>query len=135
MSVFPVFFRRGLSLLLVAGLSTGAAAAQSALLAPPATRQAYDFTTITVIESPYKNDCRMLLSPAFQGKTEVKLEEVYNLASDRYREHLQSNTLLLTQTLGDLSAAGWELLEVHAATVGPAPSATVTRYLLRKAKS
>jgi hypothetical protein len=136
MSVLSVLLRRGLSVLLLVALRAGVAAAQAALLSPPIAGQAYDFATITVVESPYKNDYRLLLSPAFQGKTEVKLEEEYNLSSDRYREHLQSNTAVINQTLSDLSTAGWELLQVSATTVGPPPAAaTVTRYLLRKAKS
>lgn len=100
----------------------------------------YEFMTISIVKSPYKNDCYLLLTPAFQGRTEIKLEEEYNLASDRYRTNLQRNTALLTTTLGELSAAGWELVDVHSTEVGAAPpglqaTATLTRYLLRKAKS
>jgi hypothetical protein len=102
---------------------------------PAATARSYEFLTVTVIESPYSRDSRLLLSPAFQGITEVALEETYNLASDKYREHLQRNTVRLNQMLSDLSSAGWELIDVHGSVVGPAPSAAVTRYLLRKAKS
>jgi hypothetical protein len=100
-----------------------------------ASQRSYGFLTITVIQSPYKNDCRLLLTPAFQGKTEIKLEEEYNLSADKYRANAQSNALLLNQLLSDLSAAGWELAETHAAQQGPVTSATVTRYLLRKAKN
>lgn len=100
---------------------------------------AYEFLTISVVKSPYKNDCYLLLTPAFQGKTEIKLEEEYNLASDRYRANLQRNIMLLNTTLGELSAAGWELVNVHSTEVGAEPpglqpTATITRYLLRKAK-
>jgi hypothetical protein len=103
-------------------------------------RPIHDFMTISVIKSPYKNDCYLLLTPAFQGKSEIKLEEEYNLASDRYRSNLQRNILLLNVTLGELSAAGWDLVDVHSTEVGaePAglqPTATITRYLLRKAKN
>jgi hypothetical protein len=101
----------------------------------PASQRGYDFLTITVIQSPYKNDCRLLLTPAFQGKAEIKLEEEYTLSADKYRANAQSNALLLNQLLSDLSTAGWELAETHAAQQGPAPSATITRYLLRKAKN
>jgi hypothetical protein len=99
----------------------------------------YDFRTISIIKSPYKNDCYLLLTPAFQGKTEIKLEEEYNLASDRYRANLQHNITLLNETLGELSAAGWDLVDVHSTEVGAEPpglqpTATITRYLLRKAK-
>ncbi len=100
----------------------------------------YEFMTISLVKSPYKNDCYMLLTPAFQGKAEVKLDEEYNLASDRYRANLQRNTALLNTTLGELSAAGWELINVQATEIGAEPpglqpTATLTRYLLRKAKS
>ncbi len=95
----------------------------------------YDFLTITIVKSPYKADCRMLLTPAFQGKTEIKLEEEYTITNNRYRENLHHNTLLLNQTLSDLSVAGWELVETHAALEGAPPAPVVTRYLLRKAKN
>jgi hypothetical protein len=100
----------------------------------------YDFRTISIIKSPYKNDCYLLLTPAFQGKTEIKLEEEYNLASDRYRANLQHNITLLNETLGELSAAGWDLVDVHSTELGAEPSgrfakAIITRYLLRKAKN
>ncbi|TVT41274.1 hypothetical protein FNT36_07400 [Hymenobacter setariae] len=103
-------------------------------------RPTYDFMTISVIKSPYRNDCYLLLTPTFQGKSEIKLEEEYNLASDRYRANLQRNITLLNNTLGELSAAGWDLVDVHSTEVGaePAglqPTATLTRYLLRKAKN
>jgi hypothetical protein len=100
---------------------------------------AYEFLTISIVKSPYKNDCYLLLTPAFQGKTEIKLEEEYNLASDRYRANLQRNITLLNNTLSELSAAGWDLVNVHSTEVGAEPpglqpTATLTRYLLRKAK-
>lgn len=103
-------------------------------------RVTYDFMTISVIKSPYKNDCYLLLTPAFQGKSEIKLDEEYNLASDRYRANLQHNIELLNGTLGELSAAGWDLVDVHSTEVGAEPpglqpTATITRYLLRKAKN
>ncbi len=129
MSFFRFLF---CELLLGAGLVlSGPAARAQALPMPP---HSYDFLTITVIQSPYKNECRLLLTPAFQGKTELKLEEEYDLSSDKYRARAQSNTLLLNQLLSDLSAAGWQLADTHAAQQGPATSATVMRYLLRKAK-
>ena len=103
-------------------------------------RVTYDFMTISVIKSPYKNDCYLLLTPAFQGKSEIKLDEEYNLASDRYRANLQHNIELLNGTLGELSATGWDLVDVHSTEVGAEPpglqpTATITRYLLRKAKN
>ena len=103
-------------------------------------RVTYDFMTVSVIKSPYKNDCYLLLTPAFQGKSEIKLAEEYNLASDRYRANLQHNIELLNGILGELSAAGWDLVDVHSTEVGAEPpglqpTATITRYLLRKAKN
>ena len=105
----PIFSQRMLyffrswclgALLLLASLGAAAQASRPV---------AYEFMTISIVKSPYKNDCYMLLTPAFQGKAEIKLDEEYNLASDRYRANLQRNTVLLTTTLGELSAAGWEL--------------------------
>lgn len=103
-------------------------------------RVTYDFMTVSVIKSPYKNDCYLLLTPAFQGKSEIKLEEEYDLSSDRYRANLQHNITLLNETLGGLSAAGWDLVDVHSTELGAEPSgrfskATITRYLLHKAKN
>lgn len=128
--LFRPFLRR---LVLSTGLVLGtqAAFAQASVAAP----HGYDFLTITVVKSPYKTDCRMLVTPAFQGLSEVKLEEEYTLTSDRYRENLHHNTLLLNHTLSELSVAGWELVETHAALEGAPPAPAVTRYLLRKAKS
>jgi hypothetical protein len=36
-----------------------------------ATVHSYDFLTIMIIKAAYKTDCRMLLTPTFQGKTDV----------------------------------------------------------------
>jgi len=122
--------------LLLAGLLLllGSRPAAAQLFAPTSAR-AYDFLTVTVIESPYTRESRLLFSPAFQGTTELTLEEVYNLSNDKYRDHLQLNTTLINQSLSDLSVAGWELIDVYTALFSPAPTPTVTRYLLRKAKS
>lgn len=92
----------------------------------------YEFMTLTLVESPYAVDTRLLLTPAFKGQTEFKLEEVYNLSANKYREHLQHNTQLVNQYLSELSEAGWELFNVQASTVGSTAAASVTRYLLRK---
>jgi hypothetical protein len=120
-------------LLLSASLALGTYSAAAQV--PSGAPRGYDFRTITIIKSPYRNDCRLLLTPAFEGKTELKLEEEYTLSSDKYREHLQANTALLNQLLSDLSVAGWELVETHAVQEGPPPAAAVTRYLFRKAKN
>jgi hypothetical protein len=131
MSLLPRF----LFCQLVLGLGLALGACSAAAQAPATAPRGYDFRTITLVKSPYRNDCRLLLTPAFEGKTELKLEEEYTLSSDKYREHLQANTALLNQLLSDLSVAGWELVETHALLEGPPPAAAVTRYLLRKAKN
>jgi hypothetical protein len=69
-------------------------------------RVTYEFMTVSVIKSPYQTDCYLLLTPAFQGKTQIKLEEEYNLASDRYRTNLQHNITLLNETLGGAIRGG-----------------------------
>ena len=86
----------------------GALLLLAALRAEAQTSQpvSYDFRSISIVKSPYRNDCYLLLTPAFQGKAEIKLEEEYNLASDRYRVNLQRNTALLNETLGALSTEG-----------------------------
>ena len=108
-------------------------AALSHPVAAQASRPAvYEFMTLSLVESPYAVDTRLLLTPAFKGQSEVKLEEVYNLSANKYREHLQHNTQLVNATLGELSEAGWELFNVQASTVGSTAAASVTRYLFRK---
>lgn len=114
-----------IALLFLLGPGPHPAAAQAR---PPA----YAFMTLTLLESSYRTDSRLLFTPAFKGQSEVKLEEIYNLSSDRYRTQLQRNTDLVNKALEELSDAGWELLSVQATMTGATPTASITRYLLRR---
>jgi hypothetical protein len=125
----PTFslFRCLLAAILVV-LGTAAASAQ----AGPAAPHGYDFLTLTSLESTSKAASKIYLAPAFQGKSEVQLEDFNAFGFDKNREKLQTNMQLVNQQLSELTVAGWELVQVY-----PLPSQTViiTRYLLRKAKS
>lgn len=78
-----LLFRR---LVLSAGLVLGTQAAFAQ--APTTAPRGYDFLTVTVVKAAYGTECRLLLTPAFQGKKEVPLEEEFTLTKDRYRETL-----------------------------------------------
>ncbi len=99
--------------------------------------QGYDFMTVTTIESFRKAEAKMLLTPAFQGKTEIPLADgdITRLTANDITKITQ-NTLLVTQQLGALTAAGWELVQVYAVSPlsGAGYNSPITRYLLRRAK-
>ncbi|RYY14302.1 MAG: hypothetical protein EOO36_14505 [Cytophagaceae bacterium] len=74
-----------------------------------------------------------MLTPAFQGKSEVALEEYSGLGAEKLFDKIQRNAQLINQQLSALTVAGWELTETHAAPFAAAAPAA-TRYLFRKAK-
>ncbi|MGI4873756.1 MAG: hypothetical protein ACRYFX_21565 [Janthinobacterium lividum] len=110
-------------------LTNRPAAAQLLPAAVPA--RTSDFMTLTVLESPLKNMAKLLLTPAFNGRSEIQLEDAVVLASTRL-EHLCHNNEVLSQSLGELSAAGWELAEVHSVPFAGDKDILPTRYLLRR---
>ena len=112
-------------------LGSHAAAAQ---MLPTATGQAHDFMTLTSIEAPTKKMAKLLFAPAFNGRTEVQLESVIAFSSATILEQLRHNNEMLTQTLGELSAAGWELIQVSPAPLAFDKDVATTRYLLRRAR-
>ncbi|MDO7884813.1 hypothetical protein [Hymenobacter cheonanensis] len=123
---------RALGMSLALALSSQLAAAQ--LLA--STRgQAYDFLTVTAIESPTRNMAKLLFTPAFNGHTELQLDAVGAFSSATILDQLRHNEEVVTQSLGDLSAAGWELIQVATTPLAADKNVSTTRYLLRKAKS
>ena len=129
-SLMPTFpcRRYWLSLALLL-LASRPAAAQ--LLPVASSTQVFDFMTLTALDSPLKNMARLLFAPAFNGRSEVQLEDIGALPGTRL-EHLRHNNELLSQTLGELSAAGWELIEVHSAPFIADKDILTTRYLLRR---
>ena len=109
-----------------------------AQVVPPASAapHGYDFLTVTEFEGLTKNKAKLLITPAFQGKTEVQLDDLNgsSFSVKKDLETFQRNTLVLNQQLSELTAAGWELVDISVIsilTVGD----TTTRYLFRKAKS
>lgn len=114
--------------LLLSTLGTRSAFAQGATTA---VSHVYEYTTLTTFESTSKATSKIFITPAFQGKTEVQLEDFNAFAFEKNREKFQQNAQAINQLLGDLSAAGWELVQVYPL---PTQGIPVTRYLLRKAK-
>jgi hypothetical protein len=127
-------FRAGRALALVLLLALGSQSAAAQLL-PSANAQKHDFMTLTSIEAPTKKMAKLLFAPAFNGHTEIQLRTVGALSSNAVLEQLRQNNETLTQTLGELSAAGWELIQVSPAPLAFDKDVATTRYLLRKAKS
>jgi len=115
-------------------LALGSQPAAAQLLAPTH-GQTYSFLTVTAIESPTKNMAKLLFTPAFNGHSEVPLEAVGAFSSAAVLAQLRHNEEIITQSLGDLSAAGWELIQVMPVPFSFDKSVTTSRYLLRKAKS
>ena len=113
-----------LSLVLACGLGARQSFAQAA--AP-----AYEFTTVTTLESTSKSASKLFITPAFQGKAEVQLADFNAFAAGQNKEKFQQNAQVVNQQLGDLSAAGWELIQVYPL---PSQGTFITRYLLRKPK-
>lgn len=108
-------------------LGTPSAFAQA--LAP----HGYDFLTLTSMESSTKSVAKILITPAFQGKSEIQLEDFGGFSAEKNLAKLQHNTELVNQQLSDLTAVGWELVQAYPFT--SIPGLFTTRYLFRKAKS
>jgi hypothetical protein len=123
---------RALAAGLCMALSYSPAAAQ---MLASAHAQTYDFLTVTAIEAPTRNMAKLLFSPAVNGRNEIQLEPVGAFSSATLLEQLRHNNELLVQSLGELSAAGWELIQVSPAPLTVDKNVATTRYLLRKAKS
>lgn len=88
----------------------------------------YDFLTVTIVENVKSF---ILFSPDFQGKSEIPLESVQVLGTEKFKERIRQNTLLVNEQLSALTVAGWELVQVYTPT-----SPTNARcFLFRKAKS
>jgi hypothetical protein len=123
---------RALGVALLLALGSHAANAQ---MLPATTGQRLEFMTLTSIEAPTKKMAKLLFAPAFNGRTEVQLESVGAISTAAILEQLRQNNETLTNALGELSAAGWELIQVSPAPLAVDKDVVTTRYLLRKAKS
>ena len=115
--------------LLLTGLLASFAFSARAQAAPSV---GYTFLTLTTSESQSKTFARILIAPAFQGKSEIQLETFGGMASNaRNLDKLQRNTLLVNQQLEALTGAGWGLVQVYpVADTG----VLMTRYLFREGK-
>ncbi|WP_156176270.1 hypothetical protein [Hymenobacter terrenus] len=114
--------------LLFFGLVVGLDLAAHAQTSSP---KVYEFMTMNTLESQSKSLSHILLAPDFQGKSDIQLEAFGGFSTSKNLEKYKGNSLLITQQLEALTAAGWELVHVY-----PVSDTGVftTRYLFRKAK-
>ncbi|MGI4874256.1 MAG: hypothetical protein ACRYFX_24115 [Janthinobacterium lividum] len=103
--------------------------ATALLLSSPALAQttptAYEFLTVAECQSYQASASKVLFAPAFQGKTEVALADLP--AGNKFLAVYRQNLEVVNQQLADVTAAGWELVNVS----------TIERaheYLFRRAK-
>jgi hypothetical protein len=122
---------RAVAVGLFLALGSQSAAAQ---MLPATNAQKHSFMTLTSIEAPTRKMAKLLFAPAFNGRTETQLESVGALSAATVLEQVRRNNETLAQTLGELSAAGWELIQVSPAPLIADKDVATTRYLLRKAK-
>lgn len=114
-------------------LSSPVAHAQVAVPTTVPAVHGYDFLTVTSMESGAKSLAKLLIVPAFQGKSEIQLEDFGGFSTEKNIAKLQHNTELIQHQLSDLTVAGWELVQTYPFI--NSPSVVTTRYLFRKAKS
>ena len=130
-----LFFPFGGRPLVLAGLLLALAPRPAAAqLLAPSTAQTYNFLTVTMVESTVKSLSKLLIAPAFNGRTEIQLDAQGAFLPSSRLDQLRRNNEVLSQSLSELSAAGWELIQVSPATLASDKDVSVTRYLLRKAK-
>lgn len=80
--------------------------------APPAT---YEFLTLLESESQQNSFAKIMFAPAFQGKTEIQLENLPGTASgNKFMTTHRQNIEVVNQQLEAITAAGWELVHVSA---------------------
>lgn len=132
MNFLVKIYWRGLCLGLLLALTSQSASAQLLPLGPA---RSYEFRTMTVYESSAKAYARLVFAPAFNEHTELELEGLNTLTADKARDNQRHNAEVVNQSLSQLSAAGWELIEVHSGSWVRDPSVQTTNYLFRKAKS
>ena len=99
-----------------------------ASLAQSAKPPVYEFLTVVDSEAQGSSWAKLLFAPAFQGKSQVQLEHLPGTTSgDKYLAVQQQNLQLVNQYLGEVTAAGWELVHVFGGEMK-------TSYLFRKEK-
>jgi hypothetical protein len=101
------------------------------LLSSPALAQTtpttYEFLTLAARESSVGTLSQITFAPAFQGKTQLQLEELPASFAKSVPAH-QHNLVTINQQLEALTAAGWELVQVFG------PESQGREYLFRRRK-
>ncbi|MGI4867580.1 MAG: hypothetical protein ACRYFZ_26910 [Janthinobacterium lividum] len=104
------------------------------LLAIPALAQTtapttYEFLTVVESQSQQGSFAKILFAPAFQGKTELPLQELPGTAAGgKYIATYRQNIETVNQQLETVTSAGWEL--VHTSSIDRGHT-----YLFRRRKS
>jgi|GEM_PF-1398807 len=127
-------FSTSLGGLLLGGALLLRAAPASAQTAPVAPR-GYDFLTVLTVESFDNSVSKVLITPAFQNKSEIPLADATpQYITSKHVAAVMQNTTTINQLLGDLTAAGWDLFQVYALAPasGQGGNPVGTRYLFRK---
>jgi hypothetical protein len=70
----------------------------------------YEFLTLAARESSVGTLSQITFAPAFQGKTQLQLEETPASFAKSVPAH-QRNLVMVNQQLEALTAAGWELVQ------------------------
>lgn len=102
-SFFPFGGRPVVLAGLLLALATRPAAAQ---LLTPAPAQPYDFLTVMMVESTAKSLSKLLIAPAFNGRTEIQLDALGAFLPGTRLDQLRRTNEVLSQSLSELSAAG-----------------------------
>ena len=94
----------------------------------------YEFMQLTVYEG---RRSYLTFAPEFKGQKIVDLSEVYldNLYPEKNRLRLRTLEEATMSWLSQLSAAGWELVQIEPLPITPITAleaALLTRYLMRK---
>lgn len=113
-------------------LSFGLLCAPVLAFAQATTPVAYEFLTLIESESRASSDAKLLFAPDFQGKGEIKLEELEGPAAMKNSAVYRRNVQVVNQQLALASAEGWELVSFSPS--GGVSNNIETRYLLRRAK-
>lgn len=75
----------------------------------------YEFLTLLESESQQNSFAKIMFAPAFQGKTEIQLENLTSTGSgNKYMATHRQNVEVVNQQLEAVTAAGWELVHVSA---------------------